>query len=178
MELANLLSRHKNKILNINFAIIVLALIFANNIYKKQVSIIETFKQNKDIETKKNGVLGNISQLEKKINAYKNYLNKKDMSLVMSRINNIAKDSGVKIISFRPQTETDYPVYVKYSFSLAVNFKDYNSLGRFMSKIENSPDVYMVDSINIEPLSQGQEEKGETNKITVDLVLSTILFKD
>jgi Tfp pilus assembly protein PilO len=177
MEATDFIIKYKNKILNI--AIIILAVIIANNTYKKQANIIASLKQNKDTEIKKNEALGSIGQLEKKMNAYKNSLIKKDNSLIMSAINDIAKDSGIKITSFRPEPEILYAVYVKYSYSLSINAKDYNSVGKFISKIENSPDIYTVDSVNIRPLPQGQGEvkEEETYKIAVELILSTVWFK-
>ena len=178
MEVTDFISRYKNKFLNINIVIIIVALIIANNIYKRQTNIIGSLKQNKDAEIKKNEILGSIAQLEKKINAYKDFLNinKGDKSLIMSTINDIAKDSDVKIVSFRPESEIDYYAYVKYPIFLVINAKDYNQIGRFMSKIENSSYVYMVDNLNIRPNSQ-EEKKDGTENFTIELILSTIWFK-
>jgi len=177
MKLDGFIGKYKNKILNINIALIIVALIIANNIYKRQTVTMALLKRNNDAEIKKNEVLENISQLEKKINSYKNALNKKDMTLVMNAVNNIAKELGIKIISFKPQNEKDYSVYVKYPFNLAIGIKDYHQLGRFVAKIENSADIYMVDSMNIRTLAEEQKGAGETEKFTVELILSRILFK-
>lgn len=175
--MVNFVSRYKNKILNVNIAIIILSLIIANNIYKRQTAILESLKKKRDTEIKKNESLENISQLEKKINAYRNYFNEKDISLVITKINEIAKASDIKIISFKPQTARDYPVYVKQSFLLTISAKDYRQLGEFVSKIENSPDIYMIDSFNIKSLALEQEKKALTDKIGVELIVSTIVFK-
>lgn len=179
MELTNFIDRYKNKVLNINIAIIILALIIANNIYKRQTVTLESLKKRKDTEIKTNEVLNDISQLGKKINAYKNALNKNNTSLVINSINGMGKESGIKIISFKPQTEVDYTIYVKYPYSLTISAKDYNQLGKFISKIESSSNnIYMVDSLNIKSVSKQQEEKTETSEISAELTLSIILFND
>jgi len=176
MELTDI-SKYKDKVLNINIAIIILAMIITYNIYKRQTAILKSLKQQIDIETKKNDALSNIDQLEKRINAYKNYLGKKDLSLIIARIDGLAKDSNIKIFSFTPQPARDYPVYIKYPFSLTIAAKDYRCLSEFISKIEDSPDIYMVDSISIKSLYLEQKEEALTNKIGADLVISTIVFK-
>lgn len=174
MELIDFINIYKNKILNI--AIVILALIIAYNIYKGQNRTLGSLKENKDIEIKKNAVLSDISQLEKKIISYKNLFNKKDISLVMNTINSIAKGTNIKIILIRPQRERDYPVYIKYSFDLVINAKDYHQVGKFISKIESSPDIYMIDSVNIKLLPESQLAE-QIYKLTVELTLSTVFFK-
>jgi len=174
MRLTDYINKYKNKILNI--AIVILALIIANNIYKSQNRTLESLKENKDIEMKKNTVLGDIDRLEGRINSYKNLFNKKDVSLIMNTIRGLAKDTNIKIISLRPQKEKDYPVYIKYSFDLVMNARDYHQIGKFISKIEGSPDIYMIDNINIRPLTESQTAQ-QTYKLTVELTLSTVFFK-
>ncbi len=165
------LSRYKNIIFNLG--VIILVLIFAGNVYKRQVKDIEVIKTTRDSEARKNEVLGNIRQKEKKINSFKNAINKKDVSLIMNPLSSIARDSSVKIISIGPQGEKDYPVYLKYSFALVVTANNYHNIGKFISKLENSGDIYIVESINIvESEGQSKEEKCKAK-----LRLSTILIK-
>lgn len=175
MEWEGYFSRYKNKILN--GAIIVLALIIANNIYKVQFNTIESLKSSREKESKKNIVLGEISQFDKRLKAYKSFLNKKDMSLVIDNISNIAKDSNVRILSLRPDLGQAFPLYIKYTFNLAVILNDYATLGKFISKLENSYDVYMVEGLVVNPRFEGSEETA-LKGLSVNLKISTFLFND
>lgn len=176
MNLMNFIGKHKNKIPAVLF--IILAFIIANSIYKNQLKMVEALKEKKDTEIKKNEVLGSISQqLEKKLNPYKRILNAKDISTVVNTISNLAKESGIKINSLKPQAGRDYPAYVKYSFDLDITAPDYHYMGSFISKMESSADIYLVENMNIKTIP-GQPGKGQTDKLSVELRLSTILMKD
>ena len=167
MELMAFADKNKNKILNL--AVIMVAFIISGNIHKQQTKQIESLKSNNNMETKKNTAIENIGKLEKSINVYKNLLVKKDASSVINTISNIAKESGVKIISVRPVSEKRYPDYIKSPFSLMLSAADYHTLGRFISKIESYRDVYVVEAIEI----RFQEQKKE---LTVNLTISSIAF--
>ena len=167
MELTGFIVKHKNKILNIT--IIILALIIASNIYKKQLKETELLKSKKDGEIKKNAVLNNISQLEKMINAYKNLLTQRDTSLIIDTFSNMAKELGVKIASIRPGQEQKYPDYIDFPFDLAITTNSYHALGRFISAIESLPDVYMVEILDI-------KYESNAGQLAVNLKLSAVRF--
>lgn len=171
MDLIELSNKYKNKILNI--AIIILALIISSNIYKKQAKEIESLKGKTNVEIKKNNMLKNISQLEKRINTYRNLFAKKDVSLVINTISNIAKESGIKIVSIKPIPEQRqiYPEYIKFPFNLVLTASKYHALGKFISKVEGYRDVYVVDSLEMrfEPTKE---------ELTVNLKVSSIAFTD
>lgn len=160
------LNKYKNKLFNI--AVIILALIFTSNIYKKQTRDIEALKGTRDVEIKKNKTLDSISQLEKKINAYKNLFSKKDASLVINTTGNIAKELGIRIVSIKPGAEQRYPDYIKLPFDLVVNTSGYHALGKFISKLESCQYVYSIEVVNIRFESQ-------TGELTVNLKLSNIV---
>ena len=169
MELTALVNKHKNKIVNI--AIITLAIIISANIYKKQAAGIETLKTEEDIEKKKNDVIKDINQLVKKINSYEKLFTKKDVSLVINTIAGIAKQSGIKIVSMRPDSEQASPNYVKLPFGLVVSADNYHAIGKFISKLEGYRDVYIIDSASIKLDSQSKE-------FTVNLRLSALASAD
>lgn len=176
MNLINLISKYKNKILNI--LIIIVALFFANRIYINQTKNINSLSEKKDAELKRKELLEDISQAEKKIGSYKSVINNKDISLVINTLRNIARDSFVKIVSIKPQTEQDYPVYTKHSFNLVITAGDYHRIGQFMSRIESHPDIYIVENISIRPIPRAEMRgEGRIDKLTVNLRLSTILLK-
>lgn len=176
MELGYLIyqvNKYKNKIVNIG--IIVLALIIANNIYKAQATAVKSLRQSKDTEIQKNEILGDIGRSEKKISAYKRALEKKDV-LVIDDLTDMAGGCGVKIISVKPAAEKAYPVYIKYFFDLVISTQNYHQVGKFISKIENSPNIYIIERLNIKPFS-GTEGRGEGARISAVLTVSTVFFK-
>lgn len=172
MAIKDLIQQHKNKVVNI--AVIIITLTFAINVFKNQRANIAQLKAQKDTEAKKNVVLKDILQIEQKFITLKNVINKKEVSTIISKVGEIAKDSAVKIASLKPQTERDYPVYIKYSFDLVVSASDYHGIARFINKLERSSDIYIIDSINISPM----QEKNREYKRRATLTLSTILIKD
>jgi Tfp pilus assembly protein PilO len=176
MNLISLISKHKNKLPGI--IIIILSLIIASNIYKSQLKTVESLKEKKDLEIRKNEILNQISQnIEKTLNPYKQLLNTKDTSLLIDTISNIAKESGIKINSLKPQTEEQKTDYIKYSFDLEIAASDYHNLGKFINKIENSSDVYLVEALNIKAIP-GQSGEGPADRLSAELRLSTILMRD
>ena len=171
-----IVNKHKRKLLNI--VVLIISLIIAYNIFKSQSLKAASLEQKKETEMKKNEVLAEINKLENKVDSYKKFINRKDIPSVINTINNIAKDSMVKIVSIKPQpNRDDNPDYTVYSFSLAVNAEDYHALGRFIAKLESSGDLYGVDSLNIRELSEGARGAKQAEGIAAELVLSTFLMK-
>jgi len=167
MELIALANKNKNKVLN--FAVIIVAFIIAGNIYKQQTREIESLKSKNNMETKKNTVIENINKLEKSIGAYKGLLAKKDASSVINTVGNIAKESGVKIVSVKPIAEQRQADYIKFPLNLVLTVPNYHTLGSFISKIESYQDVYVVEGIDIKFQEQAKE-------LAVSLIISSIAF--
>ncbi len=164
---------YKNKIMHA--IIIIFALIIAKNLYKSQTRGIESLREKKELEIKRIAVLGDINELTKLTKLYKDLVNKKDISSIINRISRIAIDSGVNIVTINPAREQVYPMYIKYPFHLVVNTKHYDNIGRFISKLENNPDIYIVDSAEIKTAGS-TIEAGPAN-LVMDLILSTIIFR-
>jgi Tfp pilus assembly protein PilO len=110
------------------------------------------------------------------MNSYKKFFNK-DSSQVINTLNNIARDSSVKIISIKPQAEIILPIYTKCPFDLSINVDSYHILGRFISKIESYSDVYIVEKIDIKSVGQILRT-GQEYKLDVNLRISAISLKD
>ncbi len=170
----NLINKYKNRILNV--AIIAVALLTAYNIYKDQSKIIQKLESNRQKEVEKNEILGKISKLDKKFRSYKSFMNKKDVSLIIDNLGSIAELSGAKIISIKPDPEQTYPLYIKYAFNLGVAVGSYNTLGKFINKLEKSDDVYVVEGLGIFPEGSGKE--GENKGLTVNMRVSTFILRD
>jgi len=169
MDINALINKYKNAA--INGVVVLLAVFIAFNfIYKKQQANIAALDETRKSEEKKNLLLDNISLLENKIDAYSRLLVKKDPSSVINSINEMARASGIKILSIRPALEQEYPDYIKSTFDLSVQADTYHTLGKFVSKVENYGDVYMVDSVDIRRETQGEG-------LIVNLKVSSIAYK-
>ncbi|MDP2923164.1 MAG: type 4a pilus biogenesis protein PilO [Candidatus Omnitrophota bacterium] len=168
MELTEL-NKYKNKLFNL--AVIIFALMVAGNIYKKQAKDIEALRGAKGTEIKKNALLANIGQLEKKINAYKKIFVKKDANLVINTIGNIAKELGIQVVSIKPVGELAYPAYLKLSFDAVISAPGYHALGRFMSRVESWQGIYVIEAVEI-------KSQTETGALTVNLRLSNLVTLD
>lgn len=175
MELKNI-SFIKNKNNLINIGLIILSLIIAKNIYSGQVKTIEKQKTNKDIELKKNVLINDISRFEKRINAYKKVLYKRDTTSIINSITQIASSSQIKVTSVKPEREKEYAVYNEISIRLSIVASDYHKIGGFISKLENAPELYRIDSISIRALGQTSSISGE-DRLSVDLTVTAVMFK-
>lgn len=160
---------NKNKRALFNIALILLALFISNKIYKSQGKTIESLREQTREESKKNEILQDISSLEKKIGLYKNLFSNKGAASAINTFGNIAKESNINIISIKPHPEQKFTEYIKMPFELSVNAPDYHSLGKFISKIENQQDVYMIDSLSINANNQLKE-------LNVSLKVSAIIL--
>lgn len=169
MDLTEAINKHKNRIFNI--AVIILTVFIASNIYKKQGREVELLNAKKDAGTKKNSVLESISQLNNRINSYKNLLAKKDANLVINTISNIAKALGIKIVSVKPAMEQRFADYTKYPFDLMVSAPNYHALGKFISGLESYNDIYFIEAFNI------SFEK-TTKELNITLRISSAIFTD
>ncbi|MCX5707177.1 MAG: type 4a pilus biogenesis protein PilO [Candidatus Omnitrophica bacterium] len=169
MDLTGLFNKHKNKVMNIG--IIIIALIVATNLYKKQLANTELLKVKISEEEKKNQILENIGQLDNKINSYRKLLVKREVSLVMSDISNLAKDTGVKIISIKPGEEEHLANYDKSIFDLTITVPNYDMLGGFINKVETYQNVYLVESTAIKGYS---ENNSDNKELTVNLRISSV----
>lgn len=181
-KLMDLFPKGRKNVLSIG--IIIFTLIFPLIIYRTQTQQIESLRVNKDMELKKNDVLSEISRLEKTIKLYKNLLSKKDVSSVMNTISNIARDSNVILISIKPESEENQPLYIRSPFILVIGTDSFHAIGKFISMIENHPDVYSVDAISIKSQEEIQTPDREliqaskpTTKLIVNLILGIIAFK-
>jgi Tfp pilus assembly protein PilO len=147
MELSDLTNKYKN--VTFNIALIILAIMVSVSMYKKQNKAIELLNQQKGNELKKNDILEDIGRLEKKINSYKSVFVKKDTDLVIGNLNNFAKESGIRITSIKPTPEQRYNDYTKFPYELDIKASSYHGFGKFISKLESSRDIFLVENIMI-----------------------------
>lgn len=179
IKLDALLLKEKNKVVSI--AIILVSILAAVNIYKAQVKNIGGLRERKDVEFKKNDVINEINQLEKKMDFYKGLLIKRDAGSMINIIDDIAQEEGVKIVSLRPSAAQDFPLYTKQPFDLSVKAQGYHAIGRLISRLESHSDIFIVDTVKIKAAGDIQAAAGEglSQGVNVDaeLRLSAVSFK-
>ncbi|MBN1913912.1 MAG: type 4a pilus biogenesis protein PilO [Candidatus Omnitrophica bacterium] len=175
MELQSLLIQHKIKILHAG--VVIFALIVANNIIKSQNQNVAVLNSQLAEESRKNEVLVNLSQIEKTLDDYKNFINKKDMTSLINTITDIAAETDIKIDFVKPLPKESTSVYDRYPFSLNFIISDYHKIGEFINRLERHPDIYFVDRVNIMPQEQPLGDY-VMRSLKVDLLISTIIFKD
>ena len=143
-----------NKKYAFNIAVIILSFIIASKIYKHQETEINLLQQKKGEAEKRNQLLGNISQFEKRTLAYRALFAKTDTGMTIDTFSKIAKDTGVKIMGVRPMPEQKLAGYAKTPFDLVLSAPSFHALGKFISKIESYKEVYMVDILDIRSYPQ------------------------
>lgn len=148
IDLASLL---KNKKKITNALIIVLALMVSFNIYSRQNKLNLSIKSKVELENKRNRLLDMLSISETKITAYKNLLVDRDLTSVINAVNQIARDSRVKIVSVKPRKEQDFIIYKKMSVGVFLLADNYHRVGEFVSRLESSSDIYKLEVLKIIP---------------------------
>jgi len=173
INLGEALQKHKNKAINI--AIIILALLLGRNIYQQQIKVADSLKERKETEEKKNTVLEDIKQLEKKIQGYSSFVNRKDISVAMNIMSEIAQAFSINVISLKPEVQQENPLYTRYFFVLKLETDSYHYLGKFISTLESRSELYSVQNLRISPMYSLEQQR---KWLSIDLTVSTILLKE
>lgn len=148
--------------------VVVFCSIAAFKMYNKNQAEIYSLKQAEELERQKNQALGEINSQEITFSLLKEKINNKEINSVIYSLNTLAKESGVKIINIRPLGEQASKIYSRFPFELSVSAPGYHKLGKFVNKIERSPEFYTIDSIEI---------GGNSEQLSVRLMISTVLIK-
>jgi len=174
MEAQDSFIKNKNRIIN---AVIILAgIFFAFKIYNAQIKELTLLKETKENEIKKNVVLNDLGEVVKKYNSYEEFVNRKDPSSVITIVGELAKQSAIEINSIKPSQIENTPFFSKYFFDLKLTSNGYHSVGEFIARLESNPAIFSVEMITISP-REGQRSQ-TTDKVNVDLKISTILLKN
>jgi Tfp pilus assembly protein PilO len=148
------INKHKNKIINIG--ILLISVLVAYNLYKNQAEGLQKVQHDKVNESKKNEVLSVLGELENALNTFKKELGRKDADSVINYINSIAKETGVSILSIKPDQETKTGEYLITPYMLSLKSSGYHNIGKFVSKLESNNQVfYSVDNLRINPAKEG-----------------------
>jgi Tfp pilus assembly protein PilO len=175
MDIKNI-SLFNDKAKLINIGLVILSLIIAKNIYGSQMAKIKALKDNQNTEIKKNSLIGDIGMLEKKIQAYKQVLYKRDASAVISDISEMANSAQIKITSITPDKDREYAAYGEMSVRLTALAPDYHRIGDFISRLENSSGFYTIESLSMQPTSNRNMDSPD--KLSFDMSVTAVIFKD
>jgi len=175
MELKKIsLLKNTNNLINIG--LIILSLIIAKNIYTSQVKKIDALKADRGVELKKNALINDISGVEKRISSYKNVLPERDASSIINSVTQIASSSQIKVISVKPEEGREYTAYNEISIKLSIVAPDYHKIGDFISRLENAPELYIINNFFIRPLTQTLESS-DADRLSAELTVIAIIFK-
>lgn len=175
MALMDDLNKYKNTLLNV--VLVLAALIFSYNLYEKQDKVLRELKRQKEEQIDKNKVLEEIGMFDQKIKALKESVNKNDASLSLNTISRLAKANSIGITAIRPLAKQNYPLYAKYPFALEITIDNgYNSLGMFISDLENDQAVYFVESIDIRNRAAAPQGGPPERGLAASMTVYTIVF--
>jgi len=159
----------------LNIAVIAIGAIVAWKIYGGQMQQVNAVKAETQVALQKNDVLAQIVQSEKSLKNLRRSINNKDETSVIDVLNNIAKNSRVKIIELKPIPEQKVLGYTRYPFALAVGVDNYHTLGKFISALESNPFLFTIDNIAV---NSEDSDESRPFRLQVSLEVSTILIKD
>ncbi len=129
-------------------------------IAKPSFSKVALLKNEKNTDVKKNGVLMNISTLEKKLNTYTSLLSeKKESSWLIQTVSKTAEVSNLALVSVVPPASENRGEYDKISVAIEAA-GTYHELGDFASRIESAPRFIKIVHVRIEntPNDQGRKD--------------------
>lgn len=154
----------------LTFLLVGAGLFVALSINKTKNAEIGRIKNEIEVEKRKNSILGEITLMEKRVDALKMKLNAKEMSSVVQSLNALATKCGVTI-SFRNKQQEEpgpHDAYTRYFFELTLDAANFHKIGKFISSLEKSSEIFIVDTIQCSP--QGG------SKTSVKLLVSTIMI--
>jgi len=139
-------------------------------IFQNQQKKIEELTAIKTSEEKKNAVIEEIISSEKKLNAMKKVINKKDIASAFNTFSELATRSNVVLVAVKPLNEKKQGVFTSYSFDLTVKAGSFHDLGVFLAKLENSQDIYFLNKFLIK-YSETDKEKIFDMGLSLDTIL-------
>ncbi|MFY9402232.1 MAG: type 4a pilus biogenesis protein PilO [Candidatus Omnitrophota bacterium] len=161
MNILAVINENKNKFFAL--VIILFSFLIVYKVYEWQSSQIASLSSDIVEEEEKNKILVDIGELEDRLNVYYALLAKQDSDVVMLDINNIAKDTGVKIASMQPLGESLSGEYSKFRFGLSIVAPDYNTFAKFINKLETFERIYFIEYSDIDSPSYNKDKELRAN---------------
>jgi len=162
----------KNKNAPITIIVVIVGLISAKNLYQFQANKINLLKTKIEDYKERSVLVESNQSLEKKINGYNKAYAKKDASFYFDKINELIYENGLEVVSFEPLKEDDGGVYVRLPYRLVLK-GSYHQLGKFLSRIENSSDIFEIKDLSI----ASTPDYSEKQKLSFNLTIAGVSLK-
>jgi hypothetical protein len=152
----------------ISMLIVAVCAVIAVKEFNQKQAAIGLLKQSDELEMKKNEVLVELRGLEKSFQGLKEKVNNKAIVSVIYSLSTLAKNADVKIVTIKPVVEQAFSAYTRYPFELSVSAPDYHTFGKFISKLENAPEFFFIEHLEV---TMGSDQ------INVKMLVSTVLIQ-
>lgn len=163
----------------VNLVVLLVLIVVAVVIYQKKQEEIAALRVSIEEEQKKNQLLTELGTLEKKAKELKKMINVKDPQKIVDKLNGLAKQAKINILSLKPKTDSKKQdagqPYDRFAFDVSVNAESYHAVGQFISQLEQAPDMYTVDKLNFRPVFK---EEGNKFHLEASMEVSTIIIKE
>lgn len=116
-------------------------------------------------EAKTAELMAEINRLERKLNSSRGLFSS-DLNSSVNSLAGMVKDSKLRLISSKLEPEESGRLYIRNPIFLAIEAGSYHDIGRFVSLIENQPEFYAIDALDI------QQIKTETAQVKPKLLVS------
>ena len=159
-----------NKTLIINILIIVVAVVVAQNVFKRQTAQFKELQAVYAAEEELSRQAAELVGLEQKIRSTEaKFRISKSPSAVRNSITSILESSAVTISSLSPAATVAKNVYAQYPISVEMQ-GSFHALGKFIGAVENADPMLYVQ--NLQAVDIGPDPKNTENdllKITVKM---------
>lgn len=159
------------------FILIVILAFFIgyNGLYRQYLNRINSIKAKINEEEKKNDMLRIIDGLDKKMQEYQNRsLTTTDVTQLLDRILELAKQVNVAIESFNPLPEKYREEYIEFPLQIPIRC-EYHRLGQFLDLIENSQGFLWVKELKMRKSTVTDLEEVRIHQI--DLTISGLYLR-
>lgn len=153
-------------------ALVVISLMLARNNFVGQTQAISMITKKIEVEKKRNDELLRLEKAKKLSESTRQMINRKNLSMVINHINDFAKETLVTVVSIRPQTEKDMGDYIVYPYDISLSADGYHAVSEFISRVENSQDIFIIDDVTIKPDTQN-ESSGKNARLVVGMRINT-----
>ena len=130
----------------------------------------EELQETQKIARIKDKLIEEINALREGINYYERRIpGEKAISWLLIELSRVARQTGIKYLSISPQPEEKKESYIRVPIRIEI-LCGYHSLGKFLSKIENSQRFMSVENIGISP------DSSNPLKHRVSMIISTFML--
>jgi Tfp pilus assembly protein PilO len=168
----------------INILLIIISFIVSLNIYNAQKKQNLFYKNRLEAEKNKNELIKELMNLENKLSDCKKALKRMDTTEMLSTIGSLGEQTGLRILTVKPQPEEENPFYIKSKVKIIIEAEDYHTIGNFISKLEANPDLYKIESLSITPAKKGgvqlvgpEKKAEEETGLNAEIVIIRFIFK-